>query len=63
MRIEKRKTHNLLYIATDGQQAIRIPVNVNVSQCKAIAAKFKPGTPNRRKNIIEALNGNGIRAT
>ena len=63
MRIEKRTTHNLLYIATDGQQAIRIPQKVNVAQCKAIAAKYKPGTPNRRKNIVKALNDNGIKAT
>ena len=62
MRIEKRNTHCVLYLAPDGVQAIRLPPAVDVKHIKALLNVVPPGTHSRRKKAIAILNENGIDA-
>ena len=58
MRFERRGGHHLLYIATDGQQAIYLPLEMPQDIVRGIVRSVKPGTPSRRRRIID-----GIRST
>lgn len=55
MRLERREKYNLLWLATDGSQAIRIPKEITRKEITDITTRIKTGTPNRKTLILDAI--------
>ena len=62
MHLQKRNGHSVLYLSRE-TQSIRIPRDVLRKAVTSALAHLPPGTHNRRKLSIDALNRAGIKAS